>query len=187
MNRESENQDMLPEYDFSGGERGRYAARFREDREELLKSAVVLDEQAWIAHSLRTVQDFESHLVAYWALALHHDADSAGKAVTSLLHSTDKRLLRQLQKDLDKFTSVNEDFYSDLLQLIEDRNWLVHRSFRSFSPSRVHSLAERSLHLTRLLSELLLERCGQEGMQETEIRDRAEEVMEEWAADRDAA
>lgn len=132
-------------------------------------------------------QRFEAYLVAYWALALREDPGSAGKVVTSLLHACDEKPFKILRKDLSKFTSVKESFYHELSQLIEDRNWLVHKSFQSFSQSRVQSIADRSNQLTRRLSSLLLERCKKEGMAESEIKARTEEVVEQWAADRNAA
>lgn len=187
MNEETDGQDRILEYDFSRGERGRYADRFEDRRQDILASAASLDRQAWIAHSLRSFQIFEGYLVAYWALALRKDPRSAGRAVTSLLHQCDEKLLIVLREDLERFTSAGKKFYEDLLELIEDRNWLVHKSFQPFSSSRLHSITERSEKLTTLLSSLLLERCKQEGMDESEIEAKTADVVEQWTADESAA
>ena len=86
MKKEAEPPEIRPEYDFSQGVRGRYADRFQGNtRSELLRSAAVLDSQAWLAHSLLSFQTLESYLVAYGAMVLHYEPEAAGKAVTSLM------------------------------------------------------------------------------------------------------
>lgn len=187
MKEETDGQGRSLEYDFTRGERGFYAERFKDRREEVLQSAASLDGQAWIAHSLESFQIFEAYLVAYWALALRKDPPNAGRAVTSLLHDCDSKPLKVLRRILKKFTSADDSFYTDLMELIEDRNWLVHKSFQSFSSARLHSIAQRSEHLTSLLSSFLLERCRHEGMDEVQIKARTAEVVKQWAADKNAA
>lgn len=187
MNEGTESEEMRPEYDFSRGVKGRYSTLFGSERERLVSSAAALDRQTWLAHSLLSFQDFEAHLVAYWSLALRYDPSSAGNAVSMLLERLDKKALRDLRRDLDKHTSVDEHFYDELRELINDRNWLVHKSFHSFSSSRLESITDRSTRLGGRLYSLLLERCLNAGMEEREVRERAAEVVEEWAADRNAA
>lgn len=178
---------MLPEYDFSNAVRGRYSDRFGTNKEEIRRAAAALDMQTWLAHSLLSFQRFESQLVAYWSLALRRDPKTAGECVNLLIESLDKKALRDLTKDLNKHTSVDERFYSELRDLIHDRNWLIHKSLHSLSSSRLESIADRSSRLSDLLSALLLERCRSEGIQESEVKKRAEEAVAEWASDRSAA
>lgn len=186
MSKETD-REMLPEYDFSNAVRGKYADRFGAKKEEILRTAAALDMQTWLAHSLLSFQRFESQLVAYWSLALRRDPKTAGECVNLLVESFDKKALRDLTKDLNKHTSVDEQFYRELRELIHDRNWLVHKSFHSLSSSRFESIADRSSRLSDLVSTLLLERCRSEGMQESEVKERAAEAVAQWAADRSAA
>lgn len=183
MSRETE-QDMSPEYDFSGGVRGKYTGRFNKNREEFLSAAAAMDRQAWVAHSLLAVQQFEANLVAYWSLVLNEKPAAAGRAVSALLELLDPKALKKLERDLDKHTSVTKAFHEDLRQLINDRNWLVHHSFHSPSPSRLESISNRSRELSDQIFSLLLERCTSKGMDATEITARTHEVVEEWSSGR---
>lgn len=195
MKKEHDNRDMLPEYDFSGGVRGKYAARFRESRQELLSSATALDRQAWMAHSLLAFQAFESWLVAYRTLVFGEDPESAGKTVSALLEALDDEPLDSLWRDLREHTSVSESFREDLLELVADRNWLVHWSFHDLGVSedgpeimrRFESIVERSAHLSEQLSSSLLQRCMGKGMERSEVEERTEEIVSRWAAGRNAA
>lgn len=186
MSRDTE-QDMLPEYDFSGGVRGKYAGRFNENRDEFLSAAAALDRQAWLAHSLLAIQQLEANLVAYWSLALDERPVAAGKTVSALLELLNPKALRKLERDLNKYTSVSSAFHENFHQLIEDRNWLVHHSFHSPSPSRLESISDRSRELSDEIYKLLLERCTSKGMDPTEVTARTREVVEEWASGRNAA
>lgn len=195
MKKEPEPQDLVSEIDFSGGVRGKYASRFGEMGEDLMRSAAALDRQAWVAGSLQAFQAFESRLVAYLALVFGKEADSAGKAVSAMLEALEERPLDVLWKDLRDHTSASEPFYEELLELLADRNWLVHRSFHDLGArgetsrgiDRLGSIAERSAQLSKELSSYLLERCVAKGMEPSEVEKRAEEVVGRWAAGRDAA
>lgn len=193
MNKETEDRDLLPQHDFSGGVRGKYAARFRETRRDVLKAAAALDRHAWLAHSLLAFQAFEARLVAYRALVFGEDTNVAGRTVSTLLEGIEGKASESLWNDLHEHTSADEVFREQLLELIADRNWLVHRSFHDLgrdvgaSVGRLESIAERSADLTERLSSYLLERCTAKGMEGTEIEARAQEVVGRWAAGRDAA
>lgn len=195
MKKKPEDRDMLPEHDFSGGVRGKYAPRFRETGEDLVRSAAALDRQAWLAHSLLAFQEFESRLVVYLALVFEKDPEAAGKAVSGMLEAPEEKPWKAFWKDLRRHTAANESFYKELLELLADRNWLVHRSFHdleraedmSESMKRFESIAERSVMLTKQLSSHLLERCAAKGMESSEVEARTEEVVGRWATGRTAA
>jgi hypothetical protein len=76
---------------------------------------------------------------------------------------------------------------TELFELIDDRNWLVHHSFHSHATSRLQSIADRSTELAAQLLTLLLERCQREGMKEVEVRAKIDDAVERWAAGKDAA
>jgi hypothetical protein len=187
MSRDAEREEMLPEYDFSDGVRGRYATRFGPNREEFLQGAAALDRQAWLAHSLLSVQELESKLVAYWVLALGKKHEEVGRTVSTLLEALDRRPFATLRRDLGKHTSVTEGFFEDLVRLIEDRNWLVHRSFHSLSRSRLEAIADRSARLSKQLASLLHERCVGKGMDADQVETQANQAVERWAAGRSVA
>lgn len=186
---------MLPEYDFSEGVRGKYTSRFRESRQDLLASAAALDRQAWLSHSLLAFQAFESRLVAYLALVFDREPKAAGKAVSAMLEALKPEFLDTLWTDLLDHTSVRRSFYDDLLALLSDRHWLVHKSFHDFHVARnvpaveqrFEAIVKRSTDLSERLSSHLLERCGAMGMDRSEVEARTEEIVGEWASGRDAA
>jgi hypothetical protein len=169
MSTENE-RDMEPEYDFSGGVRGKYANRFKANKDEFLSAAAAMDRQAWLAHSLLAVQQPEANLVAYWALALGERPAIAGRTVSALLELLDSRALKKLQRDLDRHTSVSQTFHEEFRQLISDRNWLVHHSFLSPSAARLESISSRSRSLSDQIFTLLLERCTSRGMDPKRLR-----------------
>lgn len=181
MSEAPDRDGMLPEYDFSEGVRGKYVSRLAENRAELLEQAGIMDRQAWVARALMAVQDFESRLVAYWSLVHGQDAEAAGRMASSLLEGHGARWIESLRND------VGDDFDAQLRPLLADRNWLVHRSFRGFSASRLQSIAERSAWLSDRLWSALLERCRSQGIDADDAEARAEEVVERWATSRSAA
>lgn len=186
MSKETE-PDMLPEYDLAGGERGKYADRFEEDREGFLNAAAAMDRKAWLALSLQSVQQLEGNLVAYWSLALGEGPEAAGRTVSALLELFDAGALERLRRDLDEHTTVTDAFHEDLRELISDRSWLIHRSFHAPSAARLESISDRSKRLSDEILRLLLERCSSKGMDARDVAARTNEVVEEWASGRDAA
>lgn len=195
MKKEPDDQEARPEYDFSGGVRGKYASRFGDAREDLLRSAAIMDRQVWLAHSLQALQALESSLVAYWALVFETDPRSAGRRVSGLLEALDKKALGTLWKDLRKHTSATDSFHEELVELLGERNWLVHKSFHETDPDRdvsmglerFESIVRRSEDLDDQLTTYLIQRCSDRGMDPSEVRARSEEVVHRWARERDAA
>jgi len=189
-------QDMLAEYDFSGGTRGKYAARLRtaEGAEPpWVSTAAFLDAQTWIREALWHTQALEATLVTYLALAFKLKPQDAGAETSALLEGAGARIFSQLIRDLRRHTSVSPDLETKLAELLKERNWLVHRSLHQYtdlsSPSaakelvsRLEAIAGQARSLNEEISRLLEERFTKRGMTKAELEEKVKEVKEEWLA-----
>ena len=115
--------EMRPEYDFSGGARGRHAARFaREERDELVRRAAIQDAQIWTASALLRLQELEAALFAYLVLAENRSPEEAGCEAVKLLG------IGPMLSSLHSRGLLLGELDERLTFAANERNWLVHRS-----------------------------------------------------------
>jgi hypothetical protein len=184
--------DILPEYDFSEAVRGKHAGRFSVSREESapvwLRDAIRYDRQAWISEALRRSQELERLLVVYLSLAFNREPADAGRDVSHLLEDPQSEALRHLIADLEA-----RDLLPSLDRLFNERNWLVHRSFYQQMDeadpktagrftARLQRLSSETAEITELLWQLILARFMRAGMTQAEVEQRAEAVTQQWLA-----
>ena len=179
--------EMRPEYDFSGGVRGRHAALFaREERDELVRQATIQDTQNWTASALLRVQELEAALFAYLVLAEKRSPEEA-EAVTLLGIGQMLSTLRNrglLLKELDE----------RLTFVAKERNWLIHRSglesqaARS-SPEkalglldRLEVLATRASEVKSQVDALVAQHLTAHGYSTQEITAKTDETLGRWLA-----
>ena len=193
-----DHDDLGPEYDFSQGTRGKYAARFSVSREgeapAWMQEAIRYDRQAWISEALRRFQDLERLLVVYHALAFHREPSEAGRDVSHLLEELDGQALSRISTDLAANSqALARDLQSDLDRLFRERHWLVHRSLHQQPDeadlkaaggftARLQKFSSESATMTQRLSELILAKLRRAGMTEIEIEREAEAVTQQWLA-----
>lgn len=187
--------EMRDEYDFSGGVRGRHAAHMTaQDRDDLHRRAAAQDVQTWIAHSLLQVQAFEAALFAYFVLAENDSPEQAGKQAAALFESQELQSLNQLLAGLCDRGISDEGLEDRLARLIDERNWLVHRSgyeSQTASPPSEQTLSrltrlERSSDEARALKvrfdDLVKAHLANNGLSKHEIDKKTDEAANLWLA-----
>jgi hypothetical protein len=134
---------MREEYDFSGGVRGRHAARFTADeRSDLFRRAAVEDVQTWMMIALYEVQALEA---ALFTLLLLAENRPPARALAEAAALVDREAPRSLGEDLDL----------RLAFVAKERNWLVRRA--GFASHAVLAHAEKAPALLARLQHLVAE------------------------------
>jgi hypothetical protein len=139
--------EMRDEYDFSGGVRGRHAARFTaQEREDLFRRAAVEDVQTWTMSSLYEVQALEAAFFSLLVLAENRSPDEAATGAAALLTRGEAGTL-------------GEELAGVLRQRLKfvatERNWLVHRGV--FEAHTALSRADKAPALLERLQHLVTE------------------------------
>ncbi|MBD0320451.1 MAG: hypothetical protein ICV87_08965, partial [Gemmatimonadetes bacterium] len=148
--------EMRPEYDFSGGRRGRHAARFSPaEREELVSEAAIRDAQNWTASALLRVQELEAALFAYLVLAEKRSPEEAGSEAVTLLDGRELLGLGRVLSSLRDRGLLLRELDERLTFVAKERNWLLHRS--GIESQAALSAPEKALHLLDRLEVLATE------------------------------
>lgn len=191
MNRDRDTQDETPSsYDFSKGVRGKYAERLGGPNATWVREMASRDAQRWIAESLRRFQLLEAAFVAYFALLHNQDTDEAGSAASEAIENPRSLAYASLLQDLSGESGAAPELVVQLIKLLNERNWLVHRSFHSTRfeggpgqfVERVTESAEAAAAVESEFRRFLLKRCESLGIPLHEAQDRAQAVIEKWAA-----
>lgn len=177
---------MREEYDFSGGVRGRHAARFSaEGRQELLRRAAWQDVQVWTTHALVEVQQLEAALFACLHLVLGASPETALHEVATPGHRVD---------DILRATAAAGELGSDLRRVLSERHWLMHHSSDDLrealaAPEGATPLLQRLRTLTALAASarLRIERLTdghlvQQGWSPQEIHSGSQRARAMWKA-----
>ena len=190
MKRDSERQP--PRYDFSGGVRGKYAKRLGGPNAPWVAELARKDAQRWIAETLLRFQRVESRLVAYFGVVHAKPAKEAGHAAYDALENPNSSFLRTLWSDVSADHELSEDLRRDLMALLSDRNWLIHKSFFALDQSgaqstrdplgRVEAAVATAERAERSLQKLFLKKCQTLGFSETKAEEKAQEMIQQWAA-----
>ncbi|MGH7476976.1 MAG: hypothetical protein ACRELD_11845 [Longimicrobiales bacterium] len=189
--------EMLPEYDFTGAERDRYR-RLAESAEAWVPGLAAADAHGWVVRTLVELQKVESQLVAYRSIALNEALPMAGGRVSTMLEDTTGAALESFWSHYAAVPGATAELRASLLDLLRERNWLVHRSFKELedveSPQLAAALAERlsgiwsqAGRIAAGLADALEQACVQRGMDRGEVKSRAAEVVERWLRGRPAA
>lgn len=183
--------EMRPEYDFSGGVRGRHAARFTAvERDELVRRATIQDVQNWTANALLQVQELEAALFTYLVLAENRSPQQAGAEAVSLLDPRDVTAPGEVLSTLRGHGLL----LSRLTFVAKERNWLVHRSgvesqAALSAPEAALELLNRLEHLVAEASSLkaqvatlVSQHLSEDGLSNQEIITKADETRDLWLA-----
>lgn len=176
--------EMRQGYDFSGGVRGRHAARFaREERDELVRQAAIQDAQNWTASALLRVQELEAALFTYFVLAENCSPEEAGSlGIGRMLSSLRSRGL--LLKELDERLTFVE----------RERSWLIHRSGLESQAAlsapekaldlldRLEALATQASAVKSQIDALVAQHLTADGYSTQEITAKTDETLGLWLA-----
>ena len=185
-----EAEDILSEYDFSQATRDKHTARLAvapgEKPPSWYLSAAQFDRQAWLGEALRQVQELESLLFAALVLVLHKEPAGAVRSLSSILEEPGQAELRELLDRLAQSPSLR----SHLIEALDERNWLVHRSLQQEEPdptlealtaftSRLQDLSRR---LSSLKDEMLRSMEARVELTPAEFQERKSAAIRAWLA-----
>lgn len=189
--------DLRPEYDFSTATRGKHARLAVAPGEEpplWYSTAAEFDRQAWLGEALRRAQELESLLFAYLVLVFEREPERAARGLPSMIEDPDDPGAQELLQALarDSSTSMPE-LRSRLLDVLRERNWLVHRSLHAEEPGEnieslrafTSRLQELSSRLSSLQDEILRSmeaRLVGDVMSPAEFQERKSAAIRAWLA-----
>lgn len=185
--------EIRDEYDFSGGIRGRHAARFTPtEREDLLRQAAGQDLQTWTMLALYEVQALEAALFSLLVLAADRSPDEALVTAAALINGGEPRIFDEALSST-RCHGLNE-IGRRLASVAAERAWLVHRSgFVSHAalsdPEKATALVGRLQHiaaearqLKARVDSLVAQHLSHAGLSEEEAITRRNDVIELWQA-----
>jgi hypothetical protein len=183
--------EMREEYDFSGGVRGRHAARFAADeRDALFRTAAVQDLQTWTLLALYEVQALEAAVFTFLVLAGNRAPGDALVTSAALLDHAEARSLTDVLPGA-RYVGL-EDIGRRLTFVATERTWLVHRSgFVSHAalsdPDKVPALLDRLQRLvadarevTARIESLVSRHLSETGLSEEEAITRRNDMVGLW-------
>jgi hypothetical protein len=189
--KKSDEPEMRAEYDFSSGQRSRYASRFTDaDRREILARSASFDAQFQLAYALRQVQELEGVVVAALVLIFHQTQESAGRQAASLLEGHDRSMLSRLSSG----TRHEETFVARFQKLMNERSWLVHKGgFGLGAPpsepndlaalvARLEALGKEAAGLSSDLTSALRQRLAEAGLTPQEVDRQTRDAIHRWLA-----
>jgi hypothetical protein len=180
--------EMLAEYDFSDGVRGKFADWFTpEEREQFLRRRIEGSARTWHRFALERVRALEAALFAHTVLT----APALRVRETGPSATQPFRALVRLAAALDRGVPLDDGLRKRLRGLVEECHW----AFRHGQEGAIGTPAERLAHKERL------ERLGREaealvpavnasiqahlarsGLSEQEIEQKTEETAKLWLA-----
>jgi hypothetical protein len=109
---------------------------------------------ASIGETLWHIQGFENSLIYYTALVFKMEIGIAEKEAYAILEQLNKKTLGQLLNDLRKHNNISPSMDLKFQKLLEERNWLVHKSRNQchtdvYSPEKLIKLKDRLENLKR--------------------------------------
>ncbi|HEX6372758.1 MAG TPA: hypothetical protein VF006_27805 [Longimicrobium sp.] len=188
MKADFDDDDMLPEYDFSNAVRGKFANWFTpEEREELLRRSIVGTARAWHRFALERVQALEAALftrsvVTTPALRARDSASATTRPFTALV---------RLVGEIDCGTKLPGTLHRRLADLAEECRWAAQQAEEGIEGTPAERLAyiERLERIGREAEAVKAEVDGfihrhlaRSGMSEQEIERTTEETARLWLA-----
>lgn len=183
--------EMREEYDFSGGVRGRHAARRTpEEREELNRTASFGTARALIGHAFYRIQELEAAVFTFLVLV-------RGAAPEQAAHHAETwfEYARGQSPDLlQEHGIAGSEIQARFRELARDRLWLVHKSVREwdaysavpernwFLAGRLEGTAMEAEALQAHFERLVHEHLSRGGTPEQDIARRKAETLELWDA-----
>jgi uncharacterized protein YutE (UPF0331/DUF86 family) len=145
-----------------------------------------------VGFSLWQLQELEGTVATYLVVRVQARRGTGVSHGNSLLKQAEGRTLGALLKDLAKSGVIEDRLSSDLREMLEERNWLVHRARRENRGvlsnnkllaelvNRLQSIAERSLAIQKSLAADLEHYVLDAGVGRTGIEREADRLIHEW-------
>jgi hypothetical protein len=145
-----------------------------------------------VGFSLWQLQELETTVATYLVVRVHAHRGIGKVQGDSLLKQAEGRTLGALLKDLAKSGVIDDQLSIDLKEMLEQRNWLVHRACRENRGilsnakhltemlDRLESLADRSLAIHKTLAADLERYVLHAGVDRAVIDREADRLTREW-------
>jgi hypothetical protein len=183
--------EMREEYDFSGGVRGRHAARFTaSEREDLCRRAAVEDLQTWTMLALYEVQALEAAFFALLVLADNRSPAEALGAAAALVSGGETRISGDVLSSTRRLGL--DDLNGRLTFVAAERAWLVHRggyaSHAALSDpekapavvDRLQRLGTEARGLKARVESLVAKHLSEAGLSDQEAITRRNDTVDLW-------
>lgn len=183
--------DLLPEYDFSGGTRGKYANRLTPaEREESLGRAWPEMVAELSAYTLRQVQELESALFTFFVLAGHEPVQNAARHAATLLEPKAEKNLADLVRELRASGLTDPVLVNQLQKIAAQRAWVQHpfpasgADRESLKPvlDRLKAIYDEARSLRERTERLIEQHLAGAGLSQQEIAQKTEETAKLWLA-----
>jgi hypothetical protein len=145
-----------------------------------------------IGYALWQLQELEATVAGYVVVRLRDTRGIGAERGAQISASVEKRPLGQLLRELIPSGVISLALAERLETLLEDRNWLVHRSRRGYRGvladkhalsslmSRLEDIADRSLALTKEIGREFEEYVVSSGVSREIIDSEAEKLVRSW-------
>jgi hypothetical protein len=145
-----------------------------------------------VGSALWGLQELETTVAAYLVMRVHAHRGIGAAQGNALLKQAEGRTLGALVKELAKSGVIDDRLSIDLQEMLEQRNWLVHRARRESRGiltnakrlaemlSRLESLADRSLAIMKSLAADLERYVIEAGIDRVVIEREADRLAQEW-------
>ena len=187
MKAESDDDDMLPEYDFSKAVRGKFANWFTpEEREELLRRSIVGSARAWHQFALERVQALEAALFTRSVVTTPcprvRDAGSSTQPFNALV---------RLVEEIDRGAHVPRTLHRQLADLAGECRWAAQQvedgiegtpAERLAYIERLERIGREADALKTQVDGLVQQHLARSGMSAQEIERTTEETAKLWLA-----
>jgi hypothetical protein len=152
------------------------------------------DTASRVGFAVWQLQVLEQVAACYLIMVHKAGPETARETVQSMFAKTEKKTLGQLFGDIRKSTSGSVPFLPRLERLVEERNWLIHRSrhqnrkdlydaaARLRLVERIEALADEALQLAKALEKTTEDHMVSLGVPKAELNRRAAVIFREWTS-----
>lgn len=156
------------------------------------KSELLAILQSDIGKALWQIQAFEDTLAHLIALVLKLPPKASLEEAEAILSKVRKATLGGLLKETRKAVHFDSDFEVFISKFLDERNWLVHRSWREHRGilskegeygvlrARIRRLASDALEYNELFAGIIEEWVKKKGIKEAELRSLQKEFLDVW-------
>lgn len=148
--------------------------------------------QSCLGKALWQIQAFEDTLAHLIAVVLKMPARTSLKEAETILENVQRNTLGDLFKETKKVIHFDESFDVFMKKFLDERNWLVHRSWRSYHGLlykqneykslliRVRRLSDDALEYNKLFSGFLEEWVQERGVTKAELDQLQKQFLDVW-------
>jgi hypothetical protein len=186
-----DDDEMLPEYDFSDGVRGVFAGRWTpEEREAILRDGAIGTVRELAGYGEKEMRRLEAALFTLLVLAGDEPLQKAESHAAALLSPNRVRALDALVEEARDESLLDGRFAARIRRIAEAREWLVQPRTEPYTgPGSLNGVADRldaicaETKALRMRVDTLIENhLARNGFSEQEIEQKTEETAKLWLA-----